>query len=666
MKGAGTLRRRRRRYGAWIALGVVAVIALTIAFFDWNWLRGPVAGYLSERTGRAVAIEGNFSVELLRGPRIVAEAVSIGNAAWSSEPVMARAARVAVQIDLKSLWHRPLSLAEVGLERPRVLFEKSGDGKVNWDFAGGAGLPVIRTLSIDDGVIRYFDPAAQADLTLRVSTSAPGASGETPVAFSASGRLRKSPFTMEGSGASLLALENGDRPYRLDIRARAGSTRAHFDGTVVPARIDNVRGALELSGPDLSQLYPLIPVPLPWTPAYRLSGDLAHEAAVWNFRGFTGKVGASDLSGDFSLDNGGRRSRITADVVSRRLDYNDLGGFVGLPAGEPASGGQKSAAQKREAAQRSVSSRELPTKPYDLERLRAVDARVTFKGERFVTTDLPLDDVRAGLDLKQGVLTLEPLDFGVAGGHVVSRVTLDARADVIRARADVTVRDLEIKRIVPALRPPNGSAGKLEGRAVFSASGNSVARMLASSDGQAALMSRGGDASALAIVLTNLDLARAVPLLLTKRDEKAPIRCIVADLRADDGVVSSRSLVVDTAAEKIFGQGSVDFANEQYDVRLKAQSKKPSLLALRGPIVIDGTFKSPQVHPAIGQIVARVGSAVALGMLAPPAAILPLIDFGHATDADCDGLMREAMKDVGARAVDPAIAQGSPRSHRPG
>ena len=658
------MQRRRARYGAWSALGVVVAIALLIAFFDWNWVRGPVAGYLSHRTGRAVTIDGNFDVELLRGPRIVADSVSVGNAAWSSEPVMARAERVAVQVDLKSLWHRPLSLAAVSLVRPQVLFQKSGDGKVNWDFGGGGGFPVIRTLSIDDGAIRYLDPAAQADLTLRVSTSSAGSGGETPVAFSGSGRLRQSPFTLEGSGASLLALENGDKPYRLNIRAQAGSTRAGFDGTVVPARIDNVVGTLELSGPDLSQLYPLIPVPLPWTPAYKLSGELSHQAAVWTFRDFKGKVGASDLSGNFSLDNGRPRSLITADLVSRRLDYKDLGGFVGLPAGEPAKGGEKSAAQKKEAAKRSVSSRELPTKPYDLERLRAVDAKVTFKGRRFITTDLPLDDVNAGLDLKDGVLTLDPLDFGVADGHLVSRLTLDARGDVIRTRGDITVRGLEVKRIVPALRPPQGSAGKLEGRAVFGASGNSVAQMLAYSDGQAALMSRGGDASALAIVLTNLDLARAVPLLLTKRDEKAPIRCIVADLAANNGVVSTKSLVIDTSAEKIFGEGSVDFGEEQYDVRLKAQSKQPSLLALRGPIVIGGTFKSPQVHPAIGQIVARVGSAVALGMLAPPAAILPLIDFGHATDADCDGLMREAIKDVEARAVDPAIAQGSPGSSR--
>ena len=98
--------------------------------------------------------------------------------------------------------------------------------------------------------------------------------------------------------------------------------------------------------------------------------------------------------------------------------------------------------------------------------------------------------------------------------------------------------------------------------------------------------------------------------------------------------MTARTLVMDTEAEKILGEGTVNFETERYDLRFHAKSKRASLLALRGPIVVDGTFKSPQVHPAAGPIAARVGSSVALGVLATPlAALLPLIDFGGATDA---------------------------------
>jgi AsmA family protein len=118
-----------------------------------------------------------------------------------------------------------------------------------------------------------------------------------PVKFKGSGRLRKNEFTIEGTAASLLALENTDRPYRLDVQAKAGSTGAKFNGSIVPARIDNVDGALALQGRDLSQLYPIIPVPFPWTPPYRLRGNLKHGGGVWSFREFSGKVGDSDLAG---------------------------------------------------------------------------------------------------------------------------------------------------------------------------------------------------------------------------------------------------------------------------------------------------------------------------------------------------------------------------------
>ena len=258
-----------------------------------------------------------------------------------------------------------------------------------------------------------------------------------------------------------------------------------------------------------------------------------------------------------------------------------------------------------------------------------------------MTTELPLDNLNAVLDLHGGVLTLKPLDFGVGGGHVVSTLVMDARDKIFRTKGEVTVRNVELSKVLPKLKPPQGSAGKVGGQAHFVATGNSIADMLATSSGEAALISWGGEASELSIVLTNLDLARAAQLLL-KGDENSPIRCIVADFVAENGRMVAKTLVIDTDAEKILGEGSIDFANERYDLTLKAQSKRPSLLALRGPIVVDGSFSSPQVHPAVGQITARVASSVALGVLNPLAALLPLIDTGGSKDADCRGLMQEA------------------------
>jgi uncharacterized protein involved in outer membrane biogenesis len=153
---------------------------------------------------------------------------------------------------------------------------------------------------------------------------------------------------------------------------------------------------------------------------------------------------------------------------------------------------------------------------------------------------------------------------------------------------------------------------------------------------------RGGEMSTLSLLLTNLDLARVAALLMRGGDEKAELHCAVAAMHAEHGVLVPDRLVIDSDAELIHGTGSIDFAHERYDVRLKADSKKPSLIALRGPILIGGTFKQPVVRPELGQPLARVGAAIGLGLIAPPLALLPLIDLGDAPDANCAALYRDA------------------------
>jgi uncharacterized protein involved in outer membrane biogenesis len=639
----------------WIFLGVAAVVAIAIAFFEWNWLRGPIANYLAVKVGRPVAITGDLRGEWSFKPLLSADTVTVGNAPWSAEPLMVRARRVDVRVDLLSLLAGPVALPEVTLVQPQVLLERDADERGNWELEGPSAVPVIGRLNIEDGVVQFRHPEVGTDVTINVASSAASDAGATPVHFSGSGRLRNNPFTIEGDAASLLALENQDKPYVLTVSARAGSTSGRFEGTIVPARIDNVDGSLTLQGRDLSQLYPIIPVPFPWTPPYRVSGRLKHGGHVWTFNEFTGKVGESDVAGNFALDRSKEIPRVEADVVSQLLNYRDLGGLVGLPPGD-APPSARTAAQNKEVAKRELSARVLPTRPYDLEQLRAVDAKLRFKGKRFMASNLPLDDMKMTIDLQGGVLKFDPLDFGVAGGHVVSTLALDAREKIIKTRADVTARNVELKQILPDIKPPKGSAGKVGGRARFTATGNSVADMLGSSNGEVALISAGGDASELAIVLTNLDLARAAQLLI-RGDANSPIRCVVADFIADNGKMAARTLVMDTEAEKILGEGSVDFANERYDLKLNANSKKASLLALRGPILVDGTFKSPNVHPAVGPIAARVGTSVALGVAATPvAALLPLIDLGGATDANCEALMQDAQASVEAMAKQPRSA----------
>ena len=52
-------------------------------------------------------------------------------------------------------------------------------------------------------------------------------------------------------------------------------------------------------------------------------------ANVWHYDDFTGTFGDSDLAGDVSVDTGRERPFLRAKLLSRRLDFDDLAGFVG-------------------------------------------------------------------------------------------------------------------------------------------------------------------------------------------------------------------------------------------------------------------------------------------------------------------------------------------------
>ena len=622
-----------------IALALIAgIVMLVIAFFPWNLLRGPVSIYLSHHLGRPVAITGDLKVKLGWTPRIEVNDISIGNAPWSKDAQMAHVQRVTLRVKLWSLFSVPV-IPEVGLIEPQVLLEKNTDGVANWLFGDHGSAPSMRlgSVSVDRGLVRYRDPALRADVSVKLQSTAAAADAPASLAFSGEGSLRGEPFHIDGQGSGLSALRKVDDPYPLTLHARAGTTDLRFAGNVVPADVENLKGDLQLQGKDLSQLYPLVPLPIPWTPPYKLSGQLAHSGKHWFYRQLKGTVGDSDLAGDVSVDLSSARTLVTADLSSRRFNYKDLGGIVGVPPGESTSGA-KTVEQQRVTARRAASAHVLPDKPFELERLRIVDADIKFRGTSVTWTDAPIDNLSTHLFLKDGVLRFEPLDFGIGGGHVIAKLSLDANGEIAHSQGDIEIRNVELKKIFPKLASPKGTAGRFGGRATFKSQGNNIAAMAASANGEAAMLMRGGEASTLALVMTNLDLGNAFALLLGG-DKTSEIHCAVATFAITNGKMVPQLMVVDTSAVTIKGDGSIDFSNETYDLHLTASSKKASLFALRGPIVVGGSFKSPAVHPEPAALTARIGAAAGLASVAPPLALLALVDLGGAPDVDCAALL---------------------------
>jgi len=619
--------------------GLALALVLLIILFDWNWLKGPVQGLVQAQTGREFRIGGDLNVDLGRTTTISGEALTFGNAAWSKEPTMASADRAEFDIEIwPLLFERQTRIPEIRLSKPTLRLETGPDGVGNWVFGDRDGEPIrFRKIWIDDGRLQFFNAPKKTDFDISVNSSQPRREDAAPpIDVEGKGRWIGNPFNISGRAESPLELSNSDEPYRINLRADAGPTHAHARGNLInPFELRDFNLQLALSGQDMEDLYPLIGIATPPTPPYKLDGRLIRKGDVWRYQDFKGAVGDSDLGGTATVTVGRKRPFLEANLVSRRLDLDDLAGFLGAP---PQAGGNESTNPELRAQtlQLAADTRVLPDKPYDLTKLRSMDADVRLKAHRINAPSLPLDDMDAHLKLNAGIVELVPLNFGVAGGDIRSTIRMDAREAIIRTQAKVSVRRLNLSKLFPDVKLTKDAVGLIGGDMAIAGTGNSIAAMLGSADGDIALGMGRGQISNLLMELAGIDIAEALKFLLTK-DKKVPIRCAFGDFAVKDGMMHSRALAFDTEDTIIVGNGDINLKNETLDLELRPRPKDRSILALRSPLVVGGTFKDPSFHPDFKRLGLRGAVALALGSIAPPAALLATLELGPGKDSSCGG-----------------------------
>lgn len=619
---------------------VLASLVVLVLLFDWNWFKGPLESMVKARTGREFHIKGNLDLDLGNVTTARADGLSFGNAQWAKQPTMATAKHAEIDFELwPLLFKRQTRIPEIRLSAPQLFLEAGPNGVGNWVFGDESKgeSAQIKRLWIDSGRLQFLDEPNKTGMDFEVNSAEPGANDSAPpIDIRGEGRWTGNRFILSGRAESPLELTNHAEPYRIDLRASAGSTHAHARGEVAnPFQLRDFSLQLALSGQDLEDLYPLIGIVTPSTPPYKLDGRLTRKQNTWHYDDFNGVVGDSDLHGSAAVTVGRERPLLVANLVSKRLDFDDLAGFLGA-APQTGKGEASNPELKAKAAAATADPRVLPATPYDLTSLRAMDADVRLKATRVNAPKLPIDDMDAHLKLNDGVLTLEPLNFGVAGGDIRSIIRMDARENTIRTRARISVRQLDLSKLFPDVKLTGDAVGRVGGDININGTGNSIAAMLGSADGDVALGMGRGQISNLLMEFAGLDIAEALKFLVTK-DRKVPIRCAFGDFTVSNGVMQSRALAFDTADTIILGNGQISLKDETLDLELRPRPKDRSIFALRSPLVLDGTFKNPSFRPDFKRLGLRGAVAIALASIAPPAALLATLELGPGKDISCGG-----------------------------
>lgn len=600
-----------------LALAVLAVV-LVLSF---SHLRGPISRAVSKATGRELVIEGDLSiVPSWLHPRFRAEGVSFANAGWGDADYLLKAEALEFSVNVLGLLRGKLVLPEVALHDAEVNLELDAEGRKNWVLDPNEQRKdsriVIQRLTVDQGILGYDDATRDHSLVTELSTDEGG------VGFRIEGIYNGLPMKAAGYGGPVLKLRKPNGGYPLKGEAQIGDTAFKLEGEITD--LIGLRGMdmrIQVSGKSMDQLYQIINVAFPRTSRYTSSGRLKREGGVTRYEKFTGTVGESDLAGTLSVDNNAERPFMQGDLVSKVLNLADLGPLVGT--NRPSKTGI------------------LPDAPFDPGRWGSVDADVRLKAGTIKRPEqLPLEDLAARIQMRDSVLTLNPLEFGIAGGKIAGPIRLDGSKQTIRADTALRVQKLQLAKLFPTIKQNQASLGDIGGLIELKGSGNSVAKMLASADGKIGLFINDGKVSAFLMQLAAMDLWNVARVKLSG-DKPIELRCAIADFGVKGGVMQTNAFVFDTAVVVINGEGTIDLGSEEMDLKLAPKPKEKSLASLNSPLYIRGTFLQPEVSPDVGRMAAKGIGALVMGALNPLLALVPLINEGPGKDSNCAKLIAE-------------------------
>lgn len=664
---------------------LVVVLVVVIATFDWNRLKPTINQKVSTELNRPFAIRGDLGVNWARNPdeqgwrrwvpwpQIHAQDIVLGNPANIPEVTMVHLQRADATISPLALLHKEIFIPWIKLQQPDARLIQTADKNNNWTFdLASSEQPQteqqpsawsfrLDNIQFDRAHIAYRDAVNKANVKMEVDPlGKPVPYGQVAggddkqkgaadfiFGWRASGTYNDQQLDGSGKLGGMLSLRSKNTPFPIQAEVRNGSTRVGITGSLQdPLNLGGLDLRVRFSGDTLANLYELTGVLLPDTPPYETDGHLTVKFrekgdAVYRYEKFNGHIGDSDIHGTLTYTQGKPRPKLSGEVVSRQLRMADLGPLIGVDSGKDSKKSKRAEEQRGEAS-RQPADRVLPHDRFDTKNWDVMDADVKFSGKRIEHSDsLPLSDLYTHLELKDGDLLLDPLRFGMAGGNINSTIRLEGSKTPMRGRADLHARQLHLRQLFPDVEAMRSSMGQLNGDAKLSGTGNSVADLLATSNGDMKLLMNDGVISRSLMEIVGLNVGNYVVGKLFGDDE-VRINCAAANLDVRNGVASSRLFVFDTSNAVVNLSGNVNFANERMDLSINPESKGVRIVTLRSPLYVRGTFKNPDAGVKTGPLLARGAAAVALGtVLTPAAALLALISPSDNEDNQCINVLQQ-------------------------
>jgi len=276
----------------------------------------------------------------------------------------------------------------------------------------------------------------------------------------------------------------------------------------------------------------------------------------------------------------------------------------------------------------------------------------------FRNPKFPISNVDLTFALDHSLMKLSPLTFDIAGGHLASDISINARVPAIVTDYDIRLSPTPMGRLLTQFGVDQaGTTGTVKARIKMTGTGDTLRESLATSNGRIAFILPRGTFWTKYIQLSEFDIGVFVQKMFQDKLKKpVEINCGLIGFTVRNGVAAADPILIDTDKNVMVAKGGFSFKDESLDLSFRADSKKFSLFSGQSPVGINGYFASPGLDIISPQLLTRGGVGVALGIAANPlAAVLAFVDVGDAQSAACGPIL------AGAQASAMRTAKGQPR-----
>lgn len=574
-----------------VAVPIVAVVGVVwAATRDLSRYQARMTEQVRKVTGRELAARVPLSVKLGSEPAMVAEGVTLSNAAWGSRPELARVRRMTLFLDPFALLLGEVRIGRILLEGADILVERNEVGDSNLemlpppDGSGphpgenrslklrtAAAFPWINNIEVRDSVLTVSEGAGRPPVALEIpnATFKSPAPNQTLQVDGRFGVAQGVPMELTGTAGSFNGWMAG-LPGNIDLQGGFDGGRISIKGSI------NAKGTslqVNSEGPDVSVFGPYIRLPVPAGGPYVMNSKASTQRNGFKVEVTSLKVGSSEAAGEalFRVDRKGTPTIIVnADIT--RLDVSEL-------KAPPAS-----AAPAAPATPPMQQPRLIPALPFSASWLGRSTLSVTVRLGEVVGLGAKMQNASVTLASGETRFTFRAAAT-VGGGSAGVDLVYDPAGRIGQTTLTATANRVSLGELSTLLGLDLGLRdGVADVDLRLRGGGRTTRDALNTANGSIDVAMGKG-------MWPQSQLANWPPetqRLLGGTDAGVPFNCIAGRFEVSSGVANLRRLVVDTPRGVLVGGGYFHLRTDGWDFILAPEARDPQNAALAVPMRIKG------------------------------------------------------------------------------